>query len=157
MKAYIGTKIVNAEPQEKGGEHGYRVVYADGYASWSPRGVFEEAYRPISDGERTILGAGRIQAGSFYNRLLVESRELETRLEKLNAFMGTPDFLKLPEQQQALMQRQRVAMGDYAIILGNRIAHVNLNPHGQQQAGEEIDEGVRVTGGGHSEEPLPFS
>lgn len=54
MKQYIGTKIVQAEPQElryrnEAGEDiredGYRVVYRDGYESWSPKGVFEEAYR----------------------------------------------------------------------------------------------------------------
>lgn len=63
MKQYIGTKIYQAEPAvRKGGkvygegeaiprsmepaEEGYRVVYPDGYVSWSPKDVFEEAYRP---------------------------------------------------------------------------------------------------------------
>lgn len=46
MKQYIGTKIIHAEPMEKNGREGYKVVYApDGYESWSPKGVFEEAYR----------------------------------------------------------------------------------------------------------------
>jgi len=46
MKQYIGTKIVKAEPMEKNGREGYKVVYApDGYESWSPKDVFEEAYR----------------------------------------------------------------------------------------------------------------
>lgn len=54
MKQYIGTKIVEAEPQElryrnEAGEdiseEGYKVRYQDGYESWSPKGVFEEAYR----------------------------------------------------------------------------------------------------------------
>lgn len=46
MKHYIGTKIVQAEPMEKNGRKGYKVVYApDGYESWSPKNVFEEAYR----------------------------------------------------------------------------------------------------------------
>jgi len=35
MKNYIGVKIVKAEPQEKDGNLGYKVVYPDGYASWS--------------------------------------------------------------------------------------------------------------------------
>ena len=69
---YIGTKIIHAEPayrywMENGEkvivahdedkpqcikdatacEDGYKVVYApDGYESWSPKDVFEEAYRP---------------------------------------------------------------------------------------------------------------
>lgn len=45
MKQYIGTKILEAEPMEKDGAPGYRVVYPDGYESWSPSNVFEEAYR----------------------------------------------------------------------------------------------------------------
>lgn len=63
MKQYIGTKIIEAAPAiRKGGklydltwpipksmeseELGYRVRYPDGYESWSPKDVFEEAYRP---------------------------------------------------------------------------------------------------------------
>ena len=63
MKKYIGTKIIEAVPAiRKGGkvyeegwpipnsmdttEEGYKVRYPDGYESWSPKDVFEEAYRP---------------------------------------------------------------------------------------------------------------
>lgn len=68
MKQYIGTKIIEAEPayrcRDGGGkvfittspkeafpnypivEDGYRVRYQDGYTSWSPKDVFEAAYRP---------------------------------------------------------------------------------------------------------------
>jgi hypothetical protein len=50
MKQYIGTKIIHAEPMEKNGRYGYKVVYApDGYESWSPKDVFEAAYR-LTDG-----------------------------------------------------------------------------------------------------------
>lgn len=58
MKKYIGTKTIEAEPMNryefemniKGvdykdeNEEGYLVVYPDGYKSWSPKKVFEEAY-----------------------------------------------------------------------------------------------------------------
>lgn len=51
MKAYYGTKLVFAEPapadETKKGD-GYRVRYSDGYESWSPRQVFEEAYQPMN-------------------------------------------------------------------------------------------------------------
>lgn len=64
MKKYIGTKIIEASPAiRKGGkvydaneiiprsmepvEEGYKVRYSDGYESFSPKDVFEEAYRPI--------------------------------------------------------------------------------------------------------------
>ena len=77
MKKYIGCKMVEAEPcckvttKVRGGkcntsfvlpsetktggseivkiEDGYKVRYADGYESWSPKDVFEEAYMEISD------------------------------------------------------------------------------------------------------------
>lgn len=61
MKQYIGAKIIQAERAIKVDgkvlpkgtlvadgipvEHGYKVVYPDGYVSWSPKAVFEEAYR----------------------------------------------------------------------------------------------------------------
>ena len=54
---YIGTKIVEAEPNggaahnpttgETVAENGYKVIYEDGYVSWSPKDVFEKAYRAI--------------------------------------------------------------------------------------------------------------
>ena len=54
MQKYIGTKIIEAEPCKawkdtklhKAGEDGYKVRYPDGYESWSPKDVFNEAYRP---------------------------------------------------------------------------------------------------------------
>ena len=63
MQKYIGPNIIEAVPAiRKGGkvyeegkpipksmdptEEGYKVRYPDGYESWSPKDVFEEAYRP---------------------------------------------------------------------------------------------------------------
>lgn len=64
MKTYIGTKIVKAEPQselqagkdctiDENGQSrsGYKVVYEDGYISWSPKDMFERCYREITDNE----------------------------------------------------------------------------------------------------------
>lgn len=69
MKQYIGTKLIEAEPAYRCTdnrmrvdiivdpdeaatyykfEEGYRVRYPDGYESWSPKAVFEEAYRPTT-------------------------------------------------------------------------------------------------------------
>ena len=42
MKQYIGTKVVQAEPAADG----YKIVYSDGYESWSPKEVFGE-YEPV--------------------------------------------------------------------------------------------------------------
>lgn len=59
MQTYYGTKVIQAEPQDKPvpnstpqeyeeGNPGYKVVYPDGYVSWSPKDVFEEAYHPLN-------------------------------------------------------------------------------------------------------------
>ncbi len=46
MKQYIGTKVISAEPKTNPkGLDGYKVVYEDGYESWSPKDVFEKAYK----------------------------------------------------------------------------------------------------------------
>lgn len=45
MQTFIGTKVVEAETEERDGVLGYKVVYPDGYVSWSPPEAFEEAYR----------------------------------------------------------------------------------------------------------------
>lgn len=77
MQKYIGTKLIQAEPQlrytEPGvpGEDGYKVVYTDGYESWSPKDVFEAAYRPCSAMTFGLaleaLKAGRKVARSGWN------------------------------------------------------------------------------------------
>lgn len=64
MKQYIGTKIIQAKPAYRVDgkvfvkanivpcgykiEDGYKVVYPDGYESWSPKDVFEASYRETS-------------------------------------------------------------------------------------------------------------
>lgn len=64
MKTYIGVKIVKAKPATKAeflaladeprkisegntDAEGYIVKYPDGYVSWSPKDVFEKAYREL--------------------------------------------------------------------------------------------------------------
>lgn len=80
MKKYIGTKVIKAEPmtmkeaqkvlgrkiatlkQVNVEENGYLVEYKDGYKSWSPKDVFEEAYREVGSvnfgGAIDLLNAG---------------------------------------------------------------------------------------------------
>ena len=70
MKKYIGSKIIRAEKMDectylekyKGEDvsqretcSGYLVKYPDGYLSWSPKEVFESAYREITLGELDLL------------------------------------------------------------------------------------------------------
>lgn len=44
MNKYVGVKLVEAEKQMRNNIDGYKVVYPDGYESWSPKEVFENAY-----------------------------------------------------------------------------------------------------------------
>ena len=122
MKKYIGTKQVKAEPMtmteaqkvlgrnltSKGlyGEEGYLVVYEDGYLSWSPKGVFDKAYKPFED---------------FKDRLHIELDELEDRLTKLNVALGKDGFReKVGDYQFKLMKEQSLAMAAYKKALGER-------------------------------------
>ena len=124
MKKYIGLKVVKAEPmtmteaQKVLGrelkpatleEDGYLVEYKDGYKSWSPKSVFEEAYKP-SD---TVL-----------DRLKIERYELRERIEKLEDLIGL-DFSEAKEKvghyQAALLLIQRGYMVNYLDVLQTRI------------------------------------
>ncbi|WP_372650844.1 DUF2829 domain-containing protein [Draconibacterium sp.] len=64
LPQFIGVKIIGAvamdmvsfkqekgEPYEGENAPGYKVVYEDGYTSWSPKHVFEKAYKPVREHE----------------------------------------------------------------------------------------------------------
>lgn len=57
MQTYYGTKRIEASPSGMDGSPGYTVRYKDGYESWSPKDVFEAAYKPI-----TAMGFGEALA-----------------------------------------------------------------------------------------------
>lgn len=120
MKQYTGTKTVKAEPMTYGEAHekglihddafveelserdGYHVVYSDGYESWSPVEVFEDAYK-LSE---TPL-----------NRLNIEIADLKQRADKLGAFIFNKndgkDFLALPLGTRAFLIAQFNTMCAY--------------------------------------------
>ncbi len=71
-RLYIGTKLITASPMDewvflksKGqndserekSRSGYKVTYPDGYVSWSPKEVFEIAYREVTDSEKCLMDA----------------------------------------------------------------------------------------------------
>ena len=66
MKTYIGTKVVQAEPMDDPNNDdnagdprpGYKVVYEDGYLSWSPKDVFERCYREVTQDEYRLVSTG---------------------------------------------------------------------------------------------------
>ena len=68
IRLFIGTKIIKAvwmcenehrksqgKPEVHEERQGYQVYYPDGYISWSPKEVFESAYREVTDAERELF------------------------------------------------------------------------------------------------------
>jgi hypothetical protein len=55
-------------------------------------------------------------------RVVDEQRELQSRLDKLSAFVSSPNFGMLPEAEQDRMFRQANVMAQYNAILRERIA-----------------------------------
>lgn len=119
--AYIGTKTVRAIEMEKsdaesllnrtiqsqdGEELGYLVTYEDGYRSWSPKTVFDKAYK---------------LAETHVDRLHIEVSDVTDRLRKLNEFIASPKFSKLSEIERDMMKDQRSAMEEYVRFLNLRI------------------------------------
>lgn len=106
MQKYIGTKQVMAEPAWKlvgrdGHEHivtdmptllegetrheGYKVRYPDGYVSWSPKDVFEEAYR-LTDGMSFGLAIEAMKKGYRVARKGWNGKKMSVAYQK-----GYPD------------------------------------------------------------------
>lgn len=141
LKKYTGTKTVKAMPMTLGeaeqvlNRHidtsavenreqvpGYLVEYGedgDNYRSWSPKEVFERAYRPSE---------------TYLDRMLIEYDQLKDRILKLQSFVLTirtentginpmrPIFSSFDsELERTLLISQLDKMEDYAKNLGDRI------------------------------------
>lgn len=109
MKKYIGTKQVSAEPMNLGefikttgrnpyanssdihgnNEEGYIVEYEDGYKSWSPKTVFEKAYKA---------------AETHIDRMRIEFEELRERMKKLKSFLYSEKFLSLTKRKYICLE-----------------------------------------------------
>ena len=133
MKKFIGTKEVMAEPMIlydavlKGWARkelllngkrvdGYHVRYInpDGsfYDSWSPKYVFEAAYKKADD---------------FKDRLLVEYDELASRIKKLKDFKKGGLRKKVGLGNALLMYIQIFGMAIYFSILMVRMDNLNIS------------------------------
>ena len=116
MHKYIGTKVVKAYPcpawknagGHKVGDEGYKVIYEDGYVSWSPKDVFEKAYK---------------KADTYIDRMGIEYTELNDRRAKLAKFLECRD---LDDSERSLLTDQLVAMNEYSLILMRRIDYAKL-------------------------------
>lgn len=135
---YIGTKIILAlamtrlayneyrgwdlPADENGADEGYLVEYQDGgkpnhsghagYISWSPKEQFDAAYLPIGNAEGLAPHEVRVVA---------EKAQLDDKVAKLSAFMGTDLFNGLPDKVKELRTAQLGAMREYSGLLGEII------------------------------------
>lgn len=117
MKKYIGTKEVLAQPMtakeaiEKGykvnnhTDDGYEVEYKDGYKSWSPKEVFEEAYK---------------LAETPLDRIKIERTSLIDNINALEVFLYSDESSKLDITTQAMLEAQGKIMISYLKLLTSR-------------------------------------
>lgn len=110
---YVGTKIVMAWAQDKDGQPGYSVKYSDGYISWCPKAQFEEANVAIGH-------IGHLPP--HQQRVVAELEQLADRVQKLEAFLATPLYAGLPDDERQLLKMQADAMVLYMGILNTRAA-----------------------------------
>lgn len=54
-------------------------------------------------------------------RVIDEKSALDTKIEALSAFIGTPIYHTLSHEDQLLLRRQLIAMSEYSSILRERI------------------------------------
>ena len=66
-------------------------------------------------------------------RLLAETQETASRLNKLNAFMATDAFPKLPREDKDLLYSQHRVMSEYVQILGKRLERAEMQFIHKQQ------------------------
>lgn len=160
LKQYTGTKTVKAMPMTLGeaeqvlNRHivtsavenrdkvpGYLVEYGedgDNYRSWSPKEVFERAYRPSE---------------TYLDRMLIEYDQLKDRIMKLQAFVLTirtesaginpmihPMLSSFErELERTLLNSQLDKMQDYAKNLGDRIRLARVRQKAEEREKAELD------------------
>lgn len=129
MKKYIGTKVIMAKPmtiveaQKVLGREikpttketdGYLVEYKDGYKSWSPKSVFDEAYK---------------LAETFLDRMKLEFESEVGKFQKGATFIRSEKFNELPLVARVLLYAQNKTQKMYCGLLENRIDTAeNNNP-----------------------------
>ena len=146
MKKYLGVKLIEAEPMSKGEAwsrnlvkvdtatelteeqseklyktDGYKVVYEDGYTSWSPKDVFEKAYREIKTMDDLPQLLNEV-IPEHQERVLDEMFELNKKITKLDFFIENSEiFKKLEEDEKIRLIQQVRAMEYYFSVLIERI------------------------------------
>ena len=138
MITYIGCKVIQAEPMtrgeyndymgfanQKGGnpaDEGYVVKYPDGYISWSPKAVFEEAYSKVGDNP-LFDTAISMRSKDYKERFIAEYKQLVIRYKGLTAMLEKWDKNELtfvPTCPRSTYNLQIKAMTEYIAVLEAR-------------------------------------
>jgi len=135
MQKYIGVKRIEARPMTRGdynvyrgwqipanenpADEGYLVKYRDGYESWSPKEIFEEAYA-VEDSSPLLATVFDMKSPDYKKRFAAEYRQLKIRYEGLKRMCekwdaGELDFT--PTCPRAIYDKQLSAMVDYLSVL----------------------------------------
>lgn len=121
LKQYTGTKTVKVRPMTMGEAYeckllkegvrpsecetdkaGYLVEYEDGYQSWSPKDVFDAAYKPSE---------------TFLERLDNECDEIGARYNKAKDFINSDRFDNLSPIAKLLLMAQSATQREYICLL----------------------------------------
>ena len=138
MVNYIGIKKIKAEPMTRGdynnfrgwnipenenpNDKGYIVKYSDGYISWSPKSVFEEAYDEI--GNKPLIDTVVLMKSNDYKeRFIAEYQQLVIRYKGLKTMLDNWDKGELsfvPTCPRSTYNMQIKSMADYIAVLEAR-------------------------------------
>ena len=131
LKKYVGVKLIEAKPMTRGdynkyrgwvipedenpNDEGYLVKYSDDYVSWSPKGVFDEAYREYEANELPQTALGMI-SNDYKERFKAEYYQAKIRHDKLRNMLvkneaGTLGFE--PSCPIAVLDDQLYYMNEY--------------------------------------------
>ena len=138
MKKYVGTKIIEAKEMKLGDynnyrgwkipenenpkKEGYLVKYPDGYESWSPKEIFEDAYRKYDESKLPATSV-LMQSNDYKERFKAEYKQLDIRYKGLEAMLKKWDAGELnftPTCPRNIYNIQIRAMEEYLTVLETR-------------------------------------
>ena len=131
LKKYVGVKLIEAKPMTRGdynkyrgwiipedenpNDEGYLVKYSDDYVSWSPKGVFDEAYREYEANELPQTALGMI-SNDYKERFKAEYYQAKIRHDKLRKMIVKHDAGTLgfePDCSITVLDDQLYYMNEY--------------------------------------------
>lgn len=113
----LGRKIETSAVENREESEGYLVEYEDGYRSWSPKDVFDKAYR-VSE--------------THLDRMNIELQEVEERYLNGRKFTFTQEFRKLTDKKRDALRKQLDSMENYLYLLSRRI-ELELEPKPERE------------------------